>query len=238
MDYPCVVSRQLPKLHAHRHNSAGVCLRMCYGCVSMLCWCVQGCCGLNRFSVSCLGKTPAQLYCTHKRAKACQKAHIRNNPAYVGLSARARVRVHNLHQSSPAAEKPTNVCYHTYLRAQSANSTLHDMEAANRLSHKHIHIFPNLLVRISWCARCVTEELEANARQGERDGRMHPLLCFEWTGPHRRPLGAPSSLHHLSVSHAPLCLSLFSHLIRCLALVPLFFWFHCFFYSPSLFLFM
>lgn len=48
MDYPCVVSRQLPKLHAHRHNSAGVCLRMCYGCVSMLCWCVQGCCGLNR----------------------------------------------------------------------------------------------------------------------------------------------------------------------------------------------
>lgn len=140
MDYPRVVSRQLPKLHAHRHNSAGVCLRMCYGCVSMLCWCVQGCCGLNRFSVSYLGKTPAQLYCTHKRAKACQKAHIRNNPAYVGLSARARVRVHNLHQSSPAA-KNQQTCVITLIyvhRAQTAHCTMWKQPT---VSHTNIYTY-------------------------------------------------------------------------------------------------
>lgn len=131
-----------------------------------------------------------------QKGKSLQKAHIRNNPAYVGLSAEARA------QAAPefTCSRNINKRVLSHLSACTERKQHTARCGSSRPSHKHIHIFPHLLVQISWCARCVTEESEANARQGERDGRMHPLLCFEWTGPHRRPLGAPSLLHHLSVS--------------------------------------
>lgn len=107
---------------------------------------------------------------------------------------------------------------HTHMHEQTracARTHAHTHTRTHTLSHIPQFIGPDLLVGkvCEWRVR--------GKCQTQREGRMHPLLCFEWTSPPHRSQGAPSLLLHPSVSlPLPLFLSV-SHLISCFALVSL-----------------
>lgn len=168
--------------YTHKHTGAGVSLCMCYGCVSMLCRCVQGCYGLNGdFCLLPWKHTHTVIPYTQKGKSPVEKKGIRNTQAYMGL----RTHTH-LQHSSPGVKENEHTCIsmprvrkHAAMYNMNVKSSSFGLQ---RPPHPHQHCQPYYPTYCSWSPSATRWVIEERDEMGEHNPDRVPKAPVHTTG--------------------------------------------------------
>lgn len=211
------------KLHTHTHRltqslthtSTGLFLCVCYGCVSMLCWCVQGCCGLNR--LCCL----LPLKHTHTVVLYIQKGHkpSRKHPQEITQLTWGWAHTHmctHTHVCSRAHLQPTNEHTHVHRHLNTPYCRLEMFCTAHTQPSTHIPKFIGIDLLV--CKVCDWGVRGKCQTDGERRGGMEECTptVFSMDQP------APPDPRGSFIAPTPPCPSPLLPLFLCFPFFPVF----------------